>query len=115
MFCIIVNALIAVMVIGMLNALSVQTATATAVEEKEKSEYLADSGIQHAMERLERTPGWSGQIRWEGSGTTLPGDSGFGKYEVSVNKDTDGRITISSRGVFGDARTTRMVVSGGGG
>ncbi len=56
LICIFVNAIISLMVLGILNSLSVQAETMSAIERHEEAGYLADAGLQHAVSVLQSDP-----------------------------------------------------------
>ena len=80
LFCIVVNALLALMAIGILKTLSIHASTASAVESNEKADYLAQAGLQRALEVLESNPGWQGSLKWHDRKTSLTGDSETRRY-----------------------------------
>ena len=115
LFCIVISALLALMAIGILNTLSLRASTAVAIESGEKADYLAQAGLQRAVEVIDTNPAFQGTLKWNDRGTPLAGDSEVRRYQVTVRTDSQGTTTISSRGMFGEAiRTGRIVVNGGG-
>lgn len=109
LFCIIVNALLSLMAIGMLNALSMQASKAASIETNDNADYLALAGIQRAMERLEQNPGWSGTLAWDDKGMSLAGRESR-MYTVNVRVDQTDSITITSKGQFGQIHSTKQIV-----
>jgi len=56
LICIFVSGLVSLMVLGILNSLSVQADTMSAIEQHEQATYVADAGIQHVTSILKFDP-----------------------------------------------------------
>lgn len=56
LICIFVSALVSLMVLGILDSLSIQADTVSAIERHEEAVYLADAGVQHAISALQSDP-----------------------------------------------------------
>ena len=114
-FCIFITALLSLMALGILDSLTIHSATVSAVESNEKADYLAEAGVQHALSVLETNPAWNGTLRWNDARTRLPADKGRQSYVVTVNRNAGGQVTIASQGVFMDAQKTSVMTLGGAG
>ena len=95
--CIVMQATISVMLLGVLASLRLNAQTMRNIERHEQCYYIAEAGIQHGLSAIRngRTP--SIPIRWENSRTESSG------YVVTVSTETDGRSVIRSTGYFDGA------------
>ena len=112
-FCIVLSGLLSILILGMIRTLTVQTATTNLIESNERAAYLAEAGINHAIEVIERRPVWAGTLSWSDRGVTKPGHSNPGQYAVNVVRGASGDVDIVSTGVFrGSKQVRRVSISG---
>lgn len=98
MFCLVVGALLSVLLIGMIKSLTFQTSAIAAAETSDRAAYLADAGVEHAIEVLQRDRGWTGTLTWDDRHLQIPDRSNVGRYVVHIRHDSTGQILVGSTG-----------------
>lgn len=113
--CVFVIALISLMVMGILNALSVQSATTFINQQTDHAAYAAEAGIEHARSRLENRPSWTGRLRWSDRNSKVSAGRDRRRYDVRVTRDRTGQMVITSTGYFNKVSQQRTAIVPAGG
>ena len=116
--CLLVSATIALIGALAMHAAGLNQKIVTNGLRQSQAFYLADSGLEAALARLQHTPGWRGDGAYPGLRAAMDADTPGGCYEVIVSDATDdgkgifdpllpaGHVRLTASGVFMGAMQT---------